>query len=408
MQVTLWPLERIVPFARNARKIPPQAVDRVAASIREFGWRVPIVVDREGVIICGHTRLLAAQKLGMKEAPVHVADSLTPAQVRTYRLLDNRSHEETSWDEDLLGLELLDLKGLVIDLDLTGFDPVEIDDLLGRANGEGLTDEDSVPEVSQTAVSAPSDLWVLDEHRLLCGDATLEASYQKVLLGDAADLTFTDPPYGVDYEGKSRRKLKMENDNLGSSFEGFLRKACENLLAVTQGAVYICMSSSELHTLQRAFQTAGGHFSTYITWVKNSFTLGRADYQRQFEPIIYGWKEGTSHYWCGARDQGDVWFVNRPQANLVHPTMKPVELISRAIGNSSQRGDAVLDPFAGSGSTMIACEKTGRRARSIELDPRYVDTAVIRWQDYTGEKAVLEGDGRSYREAAENRVAALH
>jgi DNA modification methylase len=406
MHVTLWPLERIIPFARNARKIPPQAVDKVAASIREFGWRVPIVVDKDGVIICGHTRLLAAQKLGMKEAPVHVADNLTPEQVRSYRLRDNRSHEETSWDEELLGLELLDLKGLGIDLDLTGFDADEIDELLERVTGEGLTDEDSVPEVPQTAVSAPGDLWMLGQHRLLCGDARLAASYQTVLADGVADLTFTDPPYGVDYEGKTRRRLKMQNDNLGSSLESFLREACENVLAFTAGAVYICMSSSELDTLQKAFRAAGGHWSDFVVWVKNTFTLGRGNYQRQYEVILYGWKEGTSHYWCGARDQGDVWFLNRPQANPLHPTMKPVELVSRAIGNSSQRRDIVLDPFGGSGSTIIACEKTGRLARLIELDPTYVDTAVIRWQQYTGVEAVLDGDGRSFREVAEQRVPA--
>lgn len=406
MQVTLWPLEKIIPFAGNVRKIPPQAVDKVAASIGEFGWRVPIVVDKDGVIICGHTRLLAARKLGLKEAPVHVADNLTPEQVRLYRLYDNRSHQETSWDEDLLALELLDLQDLGVDLDLTGFDAPEIDDLLGRVHGEGLTDEDSVPEVPQTPVSISGDLWVLGPHRLFCGDATVAASYQTVLSGGVANLTFTDPPYSVDYQGKTKRKLRMQNDNLGAAFESFLGEACENLLAVTQGAMYICMSSSELHTLQKAFQGAGGHWSTFVIWAKNTFTLGRSDYQRQFEPILYGWKEGTSHYWCGARDQGDVWSIDRPQANPLHPTMKPVELVSRAIENSSQIRDLVLDPFAGSGTTMIACEKTGRQARLIELDPTYVDTAVMRWQEYTGRAAMLDADGRSFREVREERLLA--
>ena len=218
-----------------------------------------------------------------------------------------------------------------------------------------------------------------------------------------ADLTFTDPPYGVDYQGKTKRKLKIQNDNLGASFESFLLKACQNLLAVTKGAVYICMSSSELHTLQKVFHAAGGHWSTYVIWAKNTFTLGRSDYQRQYEPILYGWKEGIPHYWCGSRDQGDVWFMNRPQVNQLHPTMKPVELVSRAIENSSKGRDVVLDPFGGSGSTMIACEKTGRQARLIEVDPRYVDTAVIRWQEFTGLEAVLNRDGRSLREVALQR-----
>jgi len=407
MKITYWPIESIIRFARNARKIPPQAVDKVAASIKEFGWRVPIVVDKDGVIICGHTRLLAAQKLGLQEAPVHVADNLTPAQVRAYRLLDNRSHEETSWDEDLLGLELLDLKGMGVDLDLTGFNTDEIDEYLARAErGAWRTDEDAVPEVPEVPVSAAGDLWVLGPHRLLCGDATVAASYQTVLAGGRADMTFTDPPYGVDYVGKTKKKLKLQNDNLGSNFETFLRDACANLLAVTKGAVYICMSSSELDTLQKAFTAAGGHWSTFIIWAKHTFTLGRSDYQRQYEPILYGWEEGSAHYWCGARDQGDVWFIHRPHVNDLHPTMKPVELIERAIVNSSQSRATVLDPFGGSGSTLIGCEKTGRQARLIELDPRYADTAVVRWQEFTGAAAVLGGDGRRFREIAEERRGA--
>jgi DNA modification methylase len=406
MKVTTWPLDKIIPFARNARKIPQQAIDKVAASIRQFGWRVPIVVDKDGVIICGHTRLLAARKLALREAPVHVADNLTPAQVRAYRILDNRSHEETSWDFDLLGLELLDLKDMGLDLDLTGFDFSEIDELLARATGAGLTDEDSVPELPKTPVTVPGDLWLLGRHRLLCGDAAVASNYERLLASNTAALTFTDPPYGVDYEGKSKRKLKIQNDDLGDSFESFLRQACENLLGVTKGAVYICMSSSELHTLHKAFQEAGGHWSTFIIWAKNHFTLGRSDYQRQYEPILYGWKEGTSHYWRGGRVQGDVWLINRPQANPVHPTMKPVELVSRAIENSSKGRDIVLDPFAGSGSTMIACEKTGRQACLIELDARYVDAAVIRWQEFTGCGAILDRDGRAFREIAEQRQSA--
>jgi DNA modification methylase len=212
-----------------------------------------------------------------------------------------------------------------------------------------------------------------------------------------------DPPFGVNYESRSKKKLKLLNDNLGSHFEGFLRAACTNVLAVTDGAVYICMSSSELDTLKKAFTAAGGHWSTFLIWAKNRFTLGRSDYQRQYEPILYGWREGCRHYWCGARDQGDVWFVNRPQVNDLHPTMKPVALVERAIANSSQGRARVLDPFAGSGSTLIACEKTGRQARLMELDPRYVDVAVRRWQDFTGAEAVLEADGRSFTAIAEER-----
>ena len=182
-----------------------------------------------------------------------------------------------------------------------------------------------------------------------------------------------------------------------------MRDACENLLMVTKGAVYVCMSSSELDTLKTAFGQAGGHWSTFVIWAKNTFTLGRSDYQRQYEPILYGWKEGTKHFWCGARDQGDVWFVNKPVSNHLHPTMKPVELIERAIGNSSKSRDTILDPFGGSGSTLIACERTGRQGRLIELEPKYVDVIVNRWQQYTGQQAVLEADGRTLEEVAHGR-----
>jgi DNA modification methylase len=196
---------------------------------------------------------------------------------------------------------------------------------------------------------------------------------------------------------------KILNDDLGEGFGPFLREACANILAVTRGAIYICMSSSELHTLFHAFTEAGGHWSTFIIWAKNVFTMGRADYQRQYEPMLYGWREGADHYWCGTRDQGDVWFVKKPIKNDLHPTMKPVELIERAIRNSSKTRDTVLDPFGGSGSTLIACERTGRQARMIELDPRYCDTIVRRWQEYTGQEATLEGDGRTLREIAAER-----
>ena len=405
MKIEMWLIVKIIPFARNARKIPQQAIDKVASSILEFGFRQPIVVDQHGVIICGHTRLLAAQKIGLEQVPVHVAENLTPAQVRAYRLLDNRSHEETSWDEDLLGLELLDLKDMGVDLDLTGFDMSEIDDLLSR-NGvnAGLTDPDAVPDVPEAPVSRPDDLWILDGHRVLCGDATNRNDLIRVLEGGRADMVFCDPPYSVSYTGKTALKLTIKNDDLGAGFFDFLRNACANMLAVTAGAVYICMSSSELHTLFRAFTEAGGHWSTFLIWAKNNFTLGRSDYQRQYEPILYGWAEGTPHYWCGARDEGDVWAVDKPSVNDLHPTMKPVALVERAVRNSSKSKGVVLDPFGGSGSTLLACETTGRRARIIELDPRYADVIVKRWQDFTGQSAVLEADGREFEQIASERL----
>ena len=223
--------------------------------------------------------------------------------------------------------------------------------------------------------------------------------------GQLADMCFTDSPYNVDYANSPADKLRGKqrpilNDNLGEAFEAFLYDACVNVLTVTKGAIYWCMSSSELHTLQRAFTAAGGKWSTFVIWAKNAFTLGRSDYQRQYEPILYGWKQGSDHYWCGARDQGDVWFVDKPIKNDLHPTMKPVALVERAIRNSSKTRDIVLDPFGGSGTTLIACEKTNRQARLVEMDPKYVDTIVRRWQAFTGAQATLDGDGRTFDEIA--------
>lgn len=404
MQIETWPIGNPIPYARNARKIPASAIDKVAASIKEFGWRQPIVVDGEGVILAGHTRLLAAQKLGLQEVPVHIAENLTAAQAKAFRLMDNRSHQEAQWDEALLAPELEELQALAVDLSLTGFGEDELSKLLAES-APGLTDDDAVPEPPYKAVTAPGDVWVMGEHRLLCGDATSIDAVQAVMAGGLADMAFTDPPYNVDYEGKTAKKLKIGNDTLGGKFYQFLRDACTNLLAVTKGAVYICMSSSELHTLHQAFTDAGGYWSTFVIWAKHHFTLGRSDYQRMYEPILYGWPNGVHHFWCGARDQGDVWFIKRPMANLEHPTMKPVELVERAIRNSSKTRDTILDPFGGSGTTLIACEKSGRQARLIELEPRYCDVIVKRWQEFAGREAVLDGYDRTFVEIASERQA---
>jgi len=317
----------------------------------------------------------------------------------------NRSVTWAEWDEELLALELQELKETDFDLSLTGFEDEELARLLAAQDAvEGLTDEDAVPEPPQAPVTVAGDLWLLDEHRLICSDAMHAESVARLMAGGLSDMVFCDPPYSVSYVGKTSRKLTIKNDNLGDGFGAFLRDACTNLLAFNKGAVYICMSSSELHTLKSAFEAAGGHWSTFVIWAKNVFTLGRSDYQRQYEPILYGWKEGTDHFWCGARNQGDIWFVNKPHVNDVHPTMKPVELVERAIRNSSKHRDTILDAFAGAGTTMIACEKTGRRSRLIEIDPVYCDVALRRWQNYVGKRAVLDGDGRTFDEIAGERL----
>jgi len=411
LQVVLWAIGKLIPFARNARTHSDEQIAQIGASIAEFGWTSPILAGSDGIIIAGHARLLAARKLGMTEVPVIVLDHLSETQRRALVLADNRLALNAGWDEEMLKVELESLREDGFALDIVGFTDEEIEDLLREPEpgAEGHTDEDTVPEVPETAVTVPGDVWLLGQHRLLCGDSTQIEAVEKVLSGGLADMAWTDPPYNVNYGQTMKDKLrgkthrKIANDNLGDGFEQFLRDACLNMLTVTKGAIYICMSSSELHTLHRAFTEAGGHWSTFVIWAKNTFTMGRSDYQRQYEPMLYGWKEGTDHFWCGARDQGDVWFIKKPVANDLHPTMKPVELVERALRNSSKSRDTVLDPFGGSGTTLIACERTGRQARLIELEPKYCDVIIRRWQEHVAREAALDGDGRSFREIAGER-----
>jgi DNA modification methylase len=410
LQVATWPVEKLIPFARNARTHCAEQVAQIAASIAEFGWTSPILAGSDGIIIAGHARLLAARKLGMTEVPVIVLDHLTEAQRRALVLADNKLALNAGWDEEMLRIELQDLEVSGFNLDLIGFSQEELETILAgdEETTEGLTDEDAVPETQVAVVTVPGDVWIMGDHRLLCGDSTQMEIVEKVLAGGLADMVFCDPPYNVNYGATMKDKLRgkarpIKNDDLGEDFEQFLRDACVNMLAVTKGAIYVCMSSSEIHTLQKAFRDAGGHWSTFVVWAKNTFTMGRSDYQRQYEPILYGWKEGTQHFWCGARDQGDVWFIKKPHVNDLHPTMKPVELVERAIRNSSKGRDTVLDPFGGSGTTLIACEKAGRQARLIELEPKYCDVICRRFQEFSGKEATLDGDGRSFGDISAER-----
>ncbi len=389
------PVSALVPYARNARTHSDAQVAQIAASIAEFGWTNPILVDGDKGLIAGHGRLLAARKLELNEVPVIELSHLTPEQKKAYILADNRLAENAGWDQELLKLELAELKSADFDLELMGFSDKELDELLGmNEEGGGLTEDDAIPETPVDPVSRPGDLWILGNHRLLCGDSTMLSDVEKLMGGELADMAFTDPPYNVDYGNSAKDKMRGKdrrilNDALGDGFYKFLYDACVNLLLVTKGACYVCMSSSELHTLQKAWLDAGGKWSTFVIWAKNTFTLGRADYQRQYEPILYGWKQGSDHFWCGDRDQSDIWNYNKPRVNDLHPTMKPVELVERAIKNSSKSRDIVLDLFGGSGTTLIACEKNNRQARLLELDPKFVDVIVKRWEEYAGQKAVL-------------------
>jgi DNA modification methylase len=398
-----WPIERLIPYENNPRTHSDAQVAQIAESMKRFGFTCPLLVDSESGILAGHGRLRAARLLKLPEVPVIVIDYLTEAEKRAYMIADNQLALAAGWDEPNLQAILAEL-----DQDLreaAGFDEHEFQELTAKLAEEfGKTDEDAVPEKAQVAVSVPGDLWTLGTHRVLCGDSTSISAIEQALAGEQAAMTFTDPPYNVNYEQRTTTlgPRRIANDNLGDGFEQFLYDACVNVLEVTKGAVYVCMASAELHTLYAAFTRAGGHWSTFVIWSKDRFTLGRSDYHRQFEPILYGWKRGGQHFWAGARDQGDVWQVQKPRANDLHPTMKPIELIERAIVNSSRHGDIVLDPFAGSGSTLIACQKTGRHARVIELEPTYVDVIVRRWQEFTGKGALLQG--RTFTQVADERL----
>ena len=408
-RVVIRDVSSLIPYARNPRTHSPAQVAQIAASIRAFGFTNPILVAEDGTVVAGHGRLLAARQLGMAQVPVLVLAHLSETQRRAYVIADNQLALNAGWDDDLLALELAELQQAGFDVSLTGIDEATLDALLASLDGSDSAVPDTAPELPDRPVARPGDLWALGPHRLLCGDATLAESY-RTLLGDSlADMCFTDPPYNVDYRGsvsdrQEGRSRAILNDDLGQGFGGFLLDACTHIVGLTKGGIYVCMSSSELHTLQRAFAAAGGHWSTFIIWAKNAFTLGRADYQRQYEPILYGWRKGSDHFWCGARDQGDVWFHDRPVCNDLHPTMKPVALVERAIRNSSKSRDLVLDPFGGSGTTLMACEALGRHTRLIELDPRYVDVIIRRWQDFSGQAAVLTGTGLPFAAVAEGRT----
>ena len=402
-EIRITSVDKLIPYARNARTHSDEQVAQIAASIAEFGFTNPILTDGERGVIAGHGRLAAARKLGLKEVPVIELAYLTDTQKKAYILADNRLAMNAGWDDELLKLELTELKDADFDMDLMGFTSDELDRLINGDAGGGLTDDDAVPETPQEPVSRPGDLWILGNHRLLCGDSTMLSDVEKLMGNELADMAFTDPPYNVDYGNNAKDKMRGKdrrilNDALGDGFYQFLYDACVNLLMVTKGGCYVAMSSSELHTLQKAWLDAGGKWSTFIIWSKNTFTLGRADYQRQYEPILYGWKQGADHFWCGDRDQSDIWNYNKPRVNDLHPTMKPVELVERAIMNSSKTRDIVLDLFGGSGTTLIACEKTGRQARLMELDPKFVDVIVKRWEEYTGQQAVREDDGVKFAE----------
>jgi DNA modification methylase len=389
MIIEMRRLSDIKPYPGNPRN-NDAAVDVVAASIREFGFRQPVVVDEADVIIVGHTRYRAAEKLGLAEVPVHVARDLTPDQVRAYRLADNKTSEAAEWDYDLLPIELSALQEAGCDLGLLGFNEDELADLLDPGAQAGLTDPDEVPDAAAEATTQAGDLWLLGHHRLLCGDATQAADLDRLMDGAPADLLLTDPPYGVKYVGKTADALTIENDAMeGEEYRRFLTAAFTAGAAHLRpgGSFYIWHADTAGLPTRWACSDAGLTVRQCLVWIKNTMVLGRQDYQWRHEPCLHGWAEGASHTWLSDRTQTTVLQFDKPARSADHPTMKPVALFAYLIGNSCRVGKIVLDLFAGSGTTLIAAEQTGRKARLLELDPTYCDVVVQRWERYTGRKA---------------------
>jgi len=379
-----WPLETLIPYAQNPRTHSDAQVAQIAASIAEFGFNNPILVDTKAGIIAGHGRLLAARKLQLEQVPVIVLDHLTEAQKRAYIIADNQLALNAGWDDELLRAELAALQDEDFNVRLIGFDDEELARLLAAQDAaEGLTDEDAVPELTETPTSTTGDLWLLGSHRLLVGDATNQSDVAKLMAGDAADLVFTDPPYNVDYEGYTEERLKIKGDRMSAAeFRQFLEAAFRSYrVSVKRGAsMYVCHSSSWQREFQDALETAGFEVRCQIIWAKNTFAWGFGRYKFQHEPMFYTHVAGEKDPWYGDRSQSTLWNEKKPAANRIHPTAKPVELMERALLNSSKSGDVVADLFGGSGSTLVACERRKRKARLMEIDPKYADCIVRRYQ----------------------------
>jgi len=427
LKIELWPLERVKPYPGNPRQ-NDDAVDAVAASLREFGFRQPIVVDAEGVIIAGHTRYKAARKLGLEKVPVHVAKDLTPEQIRAYRIADNQTASLATWDYDLLPIELAGLKEANYDLGLLGFDADELAKLLDPTLKDGLTDPDEVPEPPDAATTQPGDLWVLGDHRLLCGDSSKPADVDRLLGGAGIHLVNTDPPYNVKVEPRSNnaiaaglssfagtthhqrldverhpekakptgKKLRAKDRPLANdfvseeTFDRLLRAWFGNIARVLLPgrAAYIWGGYANCANYPPVLKACELYFSQAIIWVKEHPVLTRKDFMGNHEWCFYCWREGAAHVYLGPNNATDVWSVKKvnPQS-MVHLTEKPVELAVRAMQYSSREGEHVLDLFGGSGSTLIAAEQTRRKAFLVELDPLYCDVIVQRWEKFTGRKA---------------------
>jgi len=388
-EIKMVPVTDLTQYENNSRTHSDEQIAQIVASINEFGFTNPLLINPDNRIIAGHGRLMAAESIGIDEVPCIVLEGLTESQERAYVMADNQLALNAGWDFEMLKIELSDLKEMDFDIDLIGFDGDFLDGLLAPETKEGLTDDDAVPDAPDEPITKEGDVWLLGNHRLMCGDSTSIDAVEKLMQSNKADMIFTDPPYGVDYKG-------IKNDNR-SGLEDLLRAAFENyyLTSKSGASCYIFHSdrcADIFHSTFREFF----HFSSMIIWAKNSLTLSQTDYQSQHEPCLYGWVNNGTHSFYGDRKQVSVWHFKKEKTQG-HTTPKPVTLIERALTNSSKSGDIVSDLFGGSGSTMIACEKNHRSCFMMELDTKYCDVIVNRWQDFTGKEAVHE-DGRKFND----------
>jgi len=413
-KIEQWPIDRLIPYARNSRTHSDAQVAQIAASIKEWGWTTPVLVDEGGQIIAGHGRIMAARKLGMAEVPVVIASGWSDAQKRAYVIADNKLALNAGWDNDLLALEFGELEGLGFDLELTGFSLDEIDALKPVEVAAGLTDEDEVPEAPADPVTRLGDVWLLGRHRLMCGDSTSIDALEALCQKQPVDMWLTDPPYNVAVQGgnhgdpERKNGKRIMNDQMGDEqFRQFLRDCYVAADAVMKpGAVfYIWHADSEGYNFRGAAKDAGWTIRQCLIWKKSSIVMGRQDYHWKHEPCLYGWKDGAGHLWASDRKQTTILEFDRPSRNGEHPTMKPVALFEYQMLNNTKGNDIVLDSFGGSGTTMIAAEKNGRVSRLMELDPKYCDVIVKRWQDFTGKQATLEATGQTFAEVSNGKAS---
>jgi len=388
MKIIMIKTTDLNPYQANPRN-NDEAVASVAASIKEFGFKVPIIITKDYVIVAGHTRLKASIQLGLKEVPCIIADDLTEDQIKAFRLADNKTGEIATWDFSKLEAELLD-----IDIDMLQFGFEELEESLpDNASDDDFNIDEEIPE---TPFSQTGDIYELGGHRVMCGDSTSEVDVAKLVNGKQVDMIFTDPPYNVDYEGTAG---KIKNDKMeDNNFYLFLYDAFNNMFQNIKpgGAIYVCHADTEGLNFRNAFKNAGFKLAECLIWVKNALVLGRQDYHWRHEPILYGWKEGAAHYFVDDRSQDTIWEYNKPRKNEEHPTMKPLELVGKAISNSSRRHETILDLFGGSGSTMIASDKLDRKSCLMELDERFVDVIVKRYIKHkeTNEDCYLTRNGK--------------